>query len=994
MSSSMQRCAECGCELPLRVPAGLCPQCALQSILVPARAEPPFIPRLFGDYELLEEVARGGMGVVFKARQLKLDRIVAVKMILSGQFAGKDELLRFHAEAESAARLQHPNIVRIHETGEVDGQPYFSMDYVDGGSLAGLVREKPLPPTRAASYVKTIAHAIHYAHEQGILHRDLKPSNVLIDQADQPHVTDFGLARRMTKESFLTVTGDVMGSPGFMPPEQAGAKGIKAGRYSDVYGLGAILFYLLTGRPPFVAESAAEALHHVLDTEPVSPRLLNPSVPQDIATICLKCLEKEPAKRYRTMQQLAEELGRFLNDEPIHAHPVNRMERTWRWCRRKPLIAGMAAGIVLLAFIGLAGWLVAKEKAAAATRAMVDKLKANEHAARETKQTAEILRANDEFLLRQVLSDTNNSHAPALLKALDEAISRQPTDLALWRAKTEVLRRANRLEDALDNLSKAIDRASTDTNVPSRLRIQMLLTRSVLLRQLSHGNKADLDYSEAGRINCERNRVPARDPQARPELLDLSPFFESPLPSFLNMLSTDGGAADTIREDVKRNTGVEFDLRGGMSVDGPKEHLLAGIAVNRRFVRLHVLHSVWGSAAQDAKVAVYVLHYTDGQSREIPIRYGQHVRDVWRRDPRPVTGAFVAWRGESSGANKDSRGVQLFKATWENPRPEVEVRTIDLSRRSDNVYPILLGITVEEAEPGSAEFWMTKAKEIEEQGDLAGASDTLDHAIRQLPKNPILWESKGKLFEGSRRTNEAFDAYTRAIETAADDTNAFLKVLTSALLERSSLLIKMGRFDEAGIDNCRARRIPTRDPKTPPEMLDLSRFYNASLGFFLPSRNRESTDMLTRVAQQNTGVAFDGRGIVMLDGKGPERDGVGQRLQSVHGIPINRRLTRLHVMQGASYRDRGGNQIGYYVLYFADGQRETLPIIYGQDVSAEQGNRAQTTRAKVAWPGTRTQLPIFTVSWMNPRPDVEIKSLDFVSVMSESSPLLVAITVE
>ena len=273
----------------------------------------------FGDYELIEEIARGGMGIVFKARQRKLDRIVAVKMILAGQFASREQALRFRVEAEAAARLQHPNIVRIHETGEQDGQPYFSMDYVEGGNLASLVREKPLPAKRAAGYVKTIAEAIHYAHEQGILHRDLKPSNVLIDHADQPHVTDFGLAKRMTKESFLTVTGDVMGSPNFMPPEQAGAKGGKAGRYSDVYSLGGILFYLVTGRPPFVAGTAAETMHHVLNTEPVSPRLLNPSVPQDIATICLKCLEKEPAKRYQTAQQMADELGRFLRDEPLLA---------------------------------------------------------------------------------------------------------------------------------------------------------------------------------------------------------------------------------------------------------------------------------------------------------------------------------------------------------------------------------------------------------------------------------------------------------------------------------------------------------------------------------------------------------------------------------------------------------------------------------------------------------------------------------------------------
>src|SRR5439155_3217633 len=264
------------------------------------------LPRTFGDYELLEEIARGGMGIVYRARHLSLDRIVAVKMLLFGPLSSPEFVKRFRAEASAAASLQHPNIVAIHEVGVHQGQHYFAMDYVEGQSLAKLISSFGFRVSdfkRAAGYVKTIAEAIHYAHEQGILHRDLKPSNVLIDSNDQPLVTDFGLAKRMQKESFLTVTGEVMGSPNFMPPEQAGARSVKAGRYSDVYSLGGILFYLVTGRPPFVAETVEETLQHVLNTEPVSPRLLNPSVPQDIATICLKCLEKETGKRYATAQK-------------------------------------------------------------------------------------------------------------------------------------------------------------------------------------------------------------------------------------------------------------------------------------------------------------------------------------------------------------------------------------------------------------------------------------------------------------------------------------------------------------------------------------------------------------------------------------------------------------------------------------------------------------------------------------------------------------------
>lgn len=376
------------------------------------------VNRNVGDYELLEEIARGGMGVVFKARQCKLDRIVALKMMLAGGFASREQVLRFRAEVETAARLQHPNIVRIHETGEEDGRPYFSMDYVAGPNLGSLVRERPLPAKHAANYVKTIAEAIHHAHEQGVLHRDLKPSNVLIDPDDQPRVTDFGLAKRMQKESFLTVTGEMMGSPSFMPPEQAGAKGIKAGRYSDVYSLGGILFYLVTGRPPFVAESVAETLHHVLNTEPVSPRLLNPGVPQDIATICLKCLEKQPSKRYQTAQQLADELTRFLSDEPIQARPAGRAEKAWRWCRRKPLIAGLSSATLLLVLavaIGspIAAFRIDRER----QRAEANEKKAHLEATK-SRQVAQFLEdmlksvgpgvalGRDTMLLREILDKT------------------------------------------------------------------------------------------------------------------------------------------------------------------------------------------------------------------------------------------------------------------------------------------------------------------------------------------------------------------------------------------------------------------------------------------------------------------------------------------------------------------------------------------------------------------------------------------------------------
>ncbi len=370
---STKHCLECGAPLPSTVPGGLCSTCALRGALaagdddapampIEGGGEPPAAPttpgtalRHFGDYELIEEIARGGMGVVYKARQVSLERIVAVKMILAGEFATQQFVQRFRTEAAAAAVLRHPNIVAIHEVGVHAGQHYFSMDFVDGPSLAALVGHVPLPARRAAQYLKTMAEAIHYAHQQGILHRDLKPSNVLIDANDQPRITDFGLAKRLEGETSLTLSGQLVGSPNFMPPEQATAKRGKVGRYSDVYALGGILYHLLTARPPFQADSIEVVVSQVLTAEPVSPRLLNPTVPRDLETICLKCLEKEPSRRYATAQALADELGRFQRGEPILARPLGPTGKLRRWCQRQPVRAGLIAALILVFILGLSG---------------------------------------------------------------------------------------------------------------------------------------------------------------------------------------------------------------------------------------------------------------------------------------------------------------------------------------------------------------------------------------------------------------------------------------------------------------------------------------------------------------------------------------------------------------------------------------------------------------------------------------------------------------
>ena len=404
-SGDAHRCPQCGRPKsgPLR---NNCPACLVRLCVPDGPGEDAASPEArptsgrlgqLGDYELLDEIGRGGMGAIYRARQAGLNRIVAVKVLLAGHFASPTFFDRFRREAEAAASLNHPNIVSVYEVGEHLGQPYFSMELIEGRSLAELVREQPMSARLAAQLLKTIAEAVHYAHERGVLHRDLKPSNVLVDAQGVPHVTDFGLAKRLgvrqssaafdaasqeaaehtamphlsadgTKsarglaqsktsrisEDDLTLTGQVLGSPNYMPPEQADPKRGPTTAASDVYSLGAILYQLLTGRPPFLAETLTQTLRLVAEAEAVSPRLLNPGVPRDLETICTKCLEKDPRRRYPSAQELADELGRFLQDESIHARPLGPIAKLARWCRRKPALAlAISVGAALLLVIAI-----------------------------------------------------------------------------------------------------------------------------------------------------------------------------------------------------------------------------------------------------------------------------------------------------------------------------------------------------------------------------------------------------------------------------------------------------------------------------------------------------------------------------------------------------------------------------------------------------------------------------------------------------------------
>jgi tetratricopeptide (TPR) repeat protein len=328
----------------------------------PAAAGWPQVP----GYEILGVLGRGGMGVVYQARQTSLRRLVALKMTLAGSHATGEQQARFRTEAEAVARLQHPNVVQIHEVGEHDGLPFFSLEFVDGGSLANRLDGTPRPPRQAAQVVETLARAVHAAHQRGIVHRDLKPANVLLTGDGVPKITDFGLAKMLDATAGATDTGAVMGTPSYMAPEQTGRYAHPIGPATDVYALGAVLYELLTGRPPFQGETPLATLEQVVADEPVPPRRWQPGVPRDLETVCLKCLRKEPAGRYGSALGLADDLRHFLAGEPIRARPVGPAGRLWRWARRNPKVAGLLATLALVMAAGMvtvtALWLLAEER--------------------------------------------------------------------------------------------------------------------------------------------------------------------------------------------------------------------------------------------------------------------------------------------------------------------------------------------------------------------------------------------------------------------------------------------------------------------------------------------------------------------------------------------------------------------------------------------------------------------------------------------------------
>jgi serine/threonine-protein kinase len=478
---------------------------------LPLAAAPP-------GYEILGVLGRGGMGVVYDARQIALKRRVALKMVTSGAHTGPAERTRFQIEAEAVAALQHPNIVQIYEVGEHDGIPYFSLEYVGGGSLEKKIKRQPMPPRDAAGLVQSLAVAMDYAHERGIVHRDLKPANVLMTADGLPKITDFGLAKRLgDSDSSQTQAGTILGTPSYMAPEQAEGEVKEVGTLADVYSLGAVLYQLLTGRPPFQGTTLLETLELVRTQEPVPVRQLQPKVARDLETICLKCLQKQPAKRYIDAGALATDLGHFLANEPIEARPVGQVERLWRWCRRNPGIAALTAAVFLLLVVGVIG-----STASAITIARErDQKESERQAADAARQLAERRK-----------QEADDAHDQARKNA-DEALKQGALALGAFSTLINEVQnqigdspgmqplKAKLLETALDNLDK-VAKSDEDARLQGRMMANAYMRMGQLFQQLGQSEKAYTQYQKCHDII---QALAARDPKSDKAQANLAATF-------------------------------------------------------------------------------------------------------------------------------------------------------------------------------------------------------------------------------------------------------------------------------------------------------------------------------------------------------------------------------------------------------------------------------------------------------------------------------------
>jgi len=606
-----------------------------------------FWPRVTG-YEITGILGRGAMGVVYKARQRGLRRMVALKMIRAGRHSGPDELARFRSEAVAVADLQHPNIVQIYAVGDDSGHPFFSLEYVDGDSLARKINGTPQPAREAARLVRALAGAMEFAHAQHIVHRDLKPANILLTAAGEPKISDFGLVKRLEDDAGQTQSGSILGTPSYMAPEQAEGRNKEIGPRTDVYGLGAILYELLTGRPPFRAASVLDTLDLVRTQEPIPPSQFQPTVPRDLETICLKCLQKDPAKRYPTAAGLGEDLRRYEAGEPILARPVGPAERLWRWCRRNRRVAALSGVVALLVVawsitstllyrLALAHERVALANAATARRneglarrnaemALRNEEQATANAA-TARQNADRARSSEDLARRraQVATTTARDAIAQMLRLGEKVLRRLRAKHAPERAEAEWLRLRDDLtsmllEDVVP-MAERIEGQEVTSFAVAATHQQL----GDLLRKLGQGDDAQRQYQQGYDLLARFARLQPDNDQARANLAVM-------LQRLGETAQDLDGDAKRARDEFRRAWEIQEQIalhpRSGHFKDVDNHRLLSHIALKLGVAELSLGHPAL--ASEHLKVALeHRTAWSRAEPRNVSARSYVSEADVW-----------------------------------------------------------------------------------------------------------------------------------------------------------------------------------------------------------------------------------------------------------------------------------------------------------------------------------------------------------------------------
>jgi serine/threonine protein kinase/tetratricopeptide (TPR) repeat protein len=690
-------------------------------------------------YELLRELGRGGMGVVYLARQLRLNRLVALKMVLAGEHARPDDLLRFLAEAEAIAQLQHPHIVQIYEVGQHAGLPFFALEYLDGGSLAHKLQGTPLPAREAAQLVETLAQAVQAAHARGIIHRDLKPANVLLDQEGRPKISDFGLAKRLDAGPGLTQTGLILGTPSYMAPEQAEGKGKEVGPAADVYALGATLYELLTGRPPFKAATPMETVRQVLEEEPVSPRRLQPGLARDLETICLTCLHKEPTRRYPTAEALAEDLRRYRQGEPITARPVGSGERLVKWVRRRPAGAGLLAALLLLVLGGSSGaWVLMQKRADARARQSQSAREARGVLERARRLLQEGWQAHDLAKLKEARAEGDRAVDIARSGEANAAVQQEAVDF-----RVEAGARLARAEK-----NQALLAALLDVSAPQETKPYASDEKGQMIALAEPS--VDEQYAAAFR----RWGLDV-DGTAEPEVL--ARLREEPEAMVQEVIA----GLDSWMQERRRQQRPEAEwrrlVRLAEQLDrSDRRRQLRALLLGEAPPRVERVAGMVG--AESPWLAAWALTQD---------RAWQRLRAVREQvDPATEPVLTVVLLARACSAVGDAAGAEEVLRQAVTARPDQVVLLDALGRLLEQQGPSRLGEAIEcyrAVRARRPDLGDTLAKALGKAGRAAEEEAVLRDLVRQQPDNPEMWGNLGVVLAHQQKLGEAEAAFHKAI---------------------------------------------------------------------------------------------------------------------------------------------------------------------------------------------------------------------------------------